>query len=263
MSYTSVLKRLSVRDMTVLSIVAEMYGAPMDVVASMLRVSQDRAYRIARGWTEATMISPLRVKPVPGYAWIFPTRAAGEALTGRQLRAWVPTPKMAAHVRTTLEVRLALVGLDLDRWVSERALRGEQPPTRAGVARSHIHDGRFRTKAGDWWAVEVELSPKDPAAARSALASAVQVARSAGCVGVTYYCRGERVKNVIRTAAAGVDFSDGFRVTLDDVDALLARSAFAPSSPGARPGFRVIEGGACDPTSIQVTDRDARKGDRS
>ncbi|MEV6432937.1 hypothetical protein [Nocardia sp. NPDC051463] len=241
------MKQLSPRDMTVLTILAEMYGAPIDVVAVMLGVTRDRTYRVVRKWTEAGMVSDLRVTPVPGSAWVFPTRAAGEALTGRTTRAWMPTPKMAAHVRTTLELRLALVGLDLDRWISERALRAEVPPTRAGVARPHIHDGRYITNTGELRAVEIELSPKNLAAAKSAIAQSVQAARAADCDGVTYYCRGAAVKNVIRAAAGGLDLSDGPRVRLVDVDEALATSV-------PRPGLRVIEGGASDHEIPQVTD---------
>jgi hypothetical protein len=243
------MKQLSPRDMVVLTILAEMYGAPMDVVARMLGVTRDRTYRVVRKWIAANMVSDLRVTPVPGSSWVFPTRLAGEALTGRTTRAWMPTPKMAAHVRATLELRLALTGLDLDRWISERALRAEVQPTRAGVARPHIHDGRYFTSSGELRAVEVELSPKNLSAAKAALAQSVQSARAADCDGVTYYCRGEAVKNVIRSAAAGLDLSDGPIVRLVDLDEVLLSTSSAP-----RPGLRVIEGGASDHEIPQVTD---------
>ncbi len=236
--------------MVVLTILAEMYGAPVDLVAAMLQVSQDRSYRIVRKWIAAGMIADTRVTPVPGAFWVYPTRTGAEALTGRWVRAWVPRPMMANHVRTTLEIRLALVGLDLDRWISERALRSEQPPTRSGMPRPHIHDGRYITSSGELWAVEVELSPKNLTAAKSAMAQAVQAARAADCAGVTYYCRGEAVKNVIRSAAGALDLSDGPKVRLADVDELLA----SPSAP--RPELRVIEGGASDHEIPQATEPD-------
>lgn len=248
------MKQLSPRDMAVLSIIAEMYGAPIDLVAKMLGVTHDRARKVALRWTEAGMVSDLRVRPVPGSAWIFPTRQAGEALTGRPLRAWMPTPKMAAHVRATLELRLTLTGLDLDRWVSERALRAEVGPTKAGIPRPHIHDGRYVTSFGELRAVEVELTPKNLAAAKSALAQSVQAARLAGCEAVTYYCRGAAVKSVIRSAASAVDLSSGPSVRLADLDEVLAdldQSLKAVLTP--RPGLRVIEGGASDHEISQVT----------
>uniref|UniRef100_UPI003F49A314 hypothetical protein n=1 Tax=Nocardia sp. CA-095871 TaxID=3239971 RepID=UPI003F49A314 len=256
------MKQLSPRDMVVLTVLAEMYGAPLDLVAQMLGVSRDRTYKVLRKWTAAGMISDLRVTPVPGSAWVFTTRSAGEALTGRAMRAWMPTPKMAAHVRTTLQLRLALVGLDLDRWISERALRSEVGPTRAGQPRPHIHDGRFITSSGELRAVEVELTPKNLTAAKSSMAQSVKAAAVAGCDRVTYYCRGEAVKSVIRSAAGALDLSDGPDVRLTDLDELLAKA----SSP--RPELRVIEGGASDheipqaaqpDEETQVTDPDEGK----
>jgi hypothetical protein len=242
--------QLSPRDMTVLTILAEMYGAPLDLVQQMLGISRRRTYYVTNKWAEARMVSDLKIRPVPGAAWIYPTRTAAESLTGRWARAWVPTPKMAAHTRAVLEVRLALVGLDLDRWVSERAMRSEQPPTRAGVARTHVHDGRWITSTGELRAVEVELSPKNLTAAKSAMAQAVQAASTAECERVTYYCRGEAVKNVIRSAAAGLNLADGPKVHLADLDELLA----PVSDDAPRPGLRVIEGGASDHEIPQVTD---------
>ncbi|WP_067652926.1 hypothetical protein [Nocardia harenae] len=239
--------RLGPRDMTALTILAEMYGAPMDVLARMLGVTVDRAARVARNWTEAQMLAKQRVTPVPGRPWVFPTRAAVEALTGRATQAWLPTPKMAAHTRAVLELRLALVGLDLDRWISERSLRAEVGPTKAGVARPHIHDGRFLTDAGQWWAVEVELTPKNLGAARKAMAAAVRAAQRAECESLVYYCRSDAVKAVTTDAAASLDLSSGPKVRLRDLDAELS------SSP-PRPGLRVIEGGASDHEIPQVTD---------
>ncbi|MGV9785415.1 hypothetical protein [Nocardia farcinica] len=247
------LVKLTPRDMTVLSVIAEMYGAPMDLVTSMLAVSRPRAANIVRRWTEARMVSDLRVTPVPGPSWIFPTREAAQALTGRWVRSWVPTPKMAAHVRATLELRLALVGLDLERWISERALRAEVPPTRPGVPRPHIHDGRYITSSGELRAVEVELTAKNLSAAKSAIAQSVQAARGAGCDGVTYFCRGNAVKNVIRRAAASLDLSGGPVVRLADLDEVVSSSA-------PRPGLRVIEGGASDHEIPQVTGPNDGKG---
>ncbi|MEV6297762.1 hypothetical protein AB0M41_47270, partial [Streptomyces sp. NPDC051896] len=106
--------QLSPRDMLVLTILAEMYGAPLELVAYMLGVSRSRAYRIVARWQKARMISDNRVRPVPGSIWVYPTRSACEALLDRSVRYWVPTPKMAAHTLAVFQLRLALTGLDLD-----------------------------------------------------------------------------------------------------------------------------------------------------
>ncbi|WP_156910306.1 hypothetical protein [Nocardia mangyaensis] len=247
--------RLSPRDMAGLTILAEMYGAPMDVVGEMLGVSSSRTYRIVAKWSAAGMISDRRPRPVLGPAWIFPTKSTAEALLDRPVRYWVPTPKMAAHTKAVFQLRLALTGMDLDRWISERTLRADVGMVKAGQPRPHIHDGRFYNSAGDLWAVEVELTPKSIAAARSAVFQAVRAAQSAECVGLTYYCRGEAVKTVIRTAANGMDTDSGPRLRLVDLDGFLAKQKADSSSPDLRPGLRVIAGGAADHENTQVTDR--------
>ncbi|WP_280450165.1 hypothetical protein [Nocardia brasiliensis] len=250
--------RLSPRDMAGLTILAENYGAQIDVVAEMLRVSISRAYRITAKWTAAGMISEKRLRPVLGPSWIFPTRSAAEALLGRPVRYWVPTPKMAAHTRAVLELRLALTGMDLDRWTSERQLRSEVGLLKAGQLRPHIHDGRYLTSGGELWAVEVELTAKSIGAARNSVAQAWQTAQRAECAGLTFYCRGEAVKNVIRTVAAGLNLSDGPTLTLTDLDDVLAKKR-AKSVPALRPGLRVIAGGAADHEISQVSDPDNGK----
>ncbi|MCX4094835.1 hypothetical protein [Nocardia sp. alder85J] len=236
--------QLGPRDMHVLTILAEMYGAPLDLVVQMLGVSQSRAYRIVAKWVEAHMVPAHRVRPVPGSSWVYPSRTACEVLLDRPVRYWVPTPKMAAHTRAVLELRLALTSMDLERWISERALRAEVGVVHAGQSRPHIHDGRYLTGAGEWWAVEVELTAKSAAAARSAVFQALQVAQRADCAGLTYFYRGDAVNNVIRTAAAGLDLSSGPKLTVRDLDERLAEARTETSSPAARPGLRVITGGA-------------------
>ncbi|MGY1948919.1 hypothetical protein [Nocardia asiatica] len=236
--------QLSPRDMLVLTILAEMYGAPLELVAYMLGVSRSRASRIVARWQKARMISDNRVRPVPGSVWVYPSRSACEALLNRSVRYWVPTPKMAAHTLAVFQLRLALTGLDLDRWISERSMRADVGLVKAGQPRPHIHDGRYITTAGELWAVEVELTAKSATAARTSVVQALKVAERAQCMGLTYYCRGEAVKNVIRTAAAGLDLSDGPKLRLVDLDELLAKKKAESFSLASRPGLRVIAGGA-------------------
>ena len=250
--------RFSPRDMVVLTVLAEMYGAPLELVAQMLGVSRSRAYRIVARWEAARMISDNRVRPVPGSAWVYPTKSAAEALLGRSVRHWVPKPKMAAHTLAVLELRLALTGLDLDRWISERQLRSEVGLLKAGQPRPHIHDGRYVSDAGDLWAVEVELTAKSISAARASVVQALHVAERANCAGLKFYCRGEATKNVIRAVAAGLDLSTGPKLTLNDLDEVLAKQR-AESSPVLRPGLRVIAGGAADHEISQVSDHNDGK----
>jgi hypothetical protein len=174
---------------------------------------------------------------------VFPTRSATEGLTGLSTQFWTPTPKMAAHVRTVLELRLALVGLDLERWISERELRAQVGPVRAGEARPHIHDGRYYDQQGRLWAVEVELTAKNAAAARIAVAKAKQAAAKANCDKLIYYCRTGEIRNVVAEAARAAAGVEGPSIRV----ATLAE-AFGTTStvPGSRPGLSLIEGGASD-----------------
>ena len=88
------------------------------------------------------------------------------------------------------------------------------------------------------------------------MARALHVAERADCAGLTYYCRGEAVKNVIRAASAGL--SKGPKLTLVDLDELLAKKAES-SSLAPRPGLRVIAGGAADHDDTQVSDHNDGK----
>lgn len=245
----------SPRDMVVLTVLAEHYGAPLDVVARMLGVSLPSAYRIVRKWRGAHMVSGLKIRPVPGPAWVFPTKSAVEALLPFWARYWTPTPKMAAHVVTVLEARLALVGLDLDRWISERELRAQSGPVRPGEPRPHVHDGRWLDSAGDWRAVEIELTAKGPQAAKAAVARAKQAAHGE-CAWLIYYCadpeivdkhgrptgqRSKEIYNLIHAAAKETASVAGPPVKVAGLSELLPDRGSA-----VRPGLTVIAGGAAD-----------------
>ncbi|MEV6359176.1 hypothetical protein [Nocardia asteroides] len=232
---------LGVRDMTGLTILAQMYGAPLNLVASMHGISIRSAYRMAQRWRDTGMISPLTVRPVPGPAWVFPTRTAAESLLGIDVQHWTPTPGRAAHVAAVFALRTALTGTDLDRWTSERVLHSEVGAIAPGQRRPYIPHGRYTTSSGELWAVQVELIRKAPAVTKTAMFRAYQAAQAAGCDGLVFYCRGEAVKTALRTAAAGLDLTGGPRVRMADLDQMLAR----PVSPAEqRPDLSVIPGGA-------------------
>lgn len=237
--------RLSPRDMVALTILSEMYGAPLDVVALMLGVSINRAYRITKKWESARMLSARRVRPVPGPSWVVPTRATAESLLGKPTRFWLPSPKMAAHTEAVLKLRLALVGLDLDRWVSERQLRAEVPPVAAGKARTHIHDGRFYSDDGSLVAVEVELTTKNASQAKSTMWQALRAAEQAGCSEVRYYTNKPEIRELLRRAASSLDMSTGPTARLFDLNKALGldQADETDTAAGERAGLRVITGG--------------------
>ncbi|WP_410870883.1 hypothetical protein [Nocardia sp. A7] len=232
---------LGARDMTSLTILAEMYGAPLDLVASMHGLSMRSAYRMAQRWRDTDMISGLNVRPVPGPAWVFPTRTAAESLLGVEVQHWSPTPGRAAHVAALFALRTALTGLDVDRWISERVLYSELGPTKPGQKRPHVHHGRYTNASGELWAVQVDQFRRAPAVTKSAMYRAFLSAKAVGCDGLIFYCRGDAVKRAVREAAAGLDLTGGPRMRLADLDEVLARRV----SPALqRPDLTVIPGGA-------------------
>ncbi|MEV0765173.1 hypothetical protein [Nocardia sp. NPDC050435] len=251
-------RRLGPVDMIGLTIVAEHYGIRMDDLAEMFAISRRSAYRRAQRWREAGMVAAIGVRPVPGPTWVFIRKSAAEALLGFPVHSWAPTPKMADHVRTVLRVRLALVGMDLDRWVSERVLRSEVGRVKAGESRPHIHDGRWLDSEGRWWAVEVELTAKNLAAAKTAVYKAAHTAKAAELDGLIYYCRTEwintdgttrrsdQIHTVVREAAGyAMDQIDGLSFRVAKLEEVLTTNN-KDENAHARPGLRVIEGGASD-----------------
>ncbi|MFR9774183.1 hypothetical protein [Nocardia sp. SC052] len=250
--------RLSPRDMRVVTILAEMYGAPMDRVAGMLGVQLTSAYRTVAKWRATHLVSGMKVRPVAGHTWVFPTRSATEAILPYYAKYWTPSPKMAAHVTAVLDVRLALTGQDLDRWIPERQLRAELGMARPGEQRQHVHDGRFYDSEGRLWAVEVELTAKNLAAAKISVAKALHAARKANCAGVMYFCRTverdrdgrivrrtDEIRNVIATAVKAVRQAEDPVVRAAILEEVLGTNA--ETTPAvARPGLSLIEGGASD-----------------
>ncbi|MBL1079487.1 hypothetical protein JK358_34285 [Nocardia sp. 2] len=261
--------RLGIRDMTSATVVAEHYGAPLDQVATILDTSIPNTRRIVARWRNAGLMADTPVKPIPGMTWVYCTAKSAEELQGFPCRYWKPTPTMADHVLTVLRVRLALVGPTVGNWVSERRIRYDSQAGQSfrGVRRPHIHDGRYTADDGSFWAVEVELTAKDPVKAREAVHGAYEAARLAGCDGLVYYCRGEAVRTVVETAARGLQLSTDCKFVVADLDAMLeaaekqaaeqaaeraaARAAAKAGTP-ARGGLRVITGG---PESGQAVNR--------
>lgn len=252
--------RLGPRDLRALTIIAESWGVPLDLAAELLLdTSMPNMYRIHGRWVEAGMVAPLGTVPVPGPSWVYMTRSGAEQLLGFEVRAWKPKPKMADHNITVFRTRIALVGTDLERWISERILAKELGgPVKAGHSRPHIHDGRYFTDQGELWAVEVELTAKNLTKARDVVGAAYTLAADSGCDGLDYYYRGLDVRNVLGkvTQALRNDFPNGPRIRLRDVDVFLAEAdaqrkqariaQLLGAATAERRGLRMISGGAAD-----------------
>ncbi|MFI8978450.1 hypothetical protein ACIGO9_36610 [Nocardia asteroides] len=209
--------RLSPRDMWALQWVAEMYAVPMSVLAALLGTSEQNAYRVASRWKSAGMLpSKKTYRPIPGSQWVVPSSDVATSLLGFHCSAWVPGPKNANHLSITAQVRIALAGNkpgEEDSWVSERVLRYSNRPESFGGARPHLHDGHYTDDLGRLHAIEVELTRKGSADAKTKVRAAYEAAKKAGAASLIYYATpdaGARVvtaaKAVLRPAADDPEF---------------------------------------------------------
>jgi hypothetical protein len=91
----------------------------------------------------------------------------------------------------------------LEGWVGERLLRRElaeaQAPRTAGIP-----DGVWTKSDGERVLVEVELSPKDPAALRAKLLRTPDSLRRWGCAHVLYVVPNEVVRDAVVRARTGL-----------------------------------------------------------
>lgn len=155
--------RLTPRDAMALEWLAQMYGAPQDVVASLLGATIDRSYKVVERWVRARQVDTATVDA--GYRWIWTPPTAASAWLGWQPPNWRPRLGTAMHVRATAEIRLAFCGSSLEGWVSERLLRHEASQDvgrrMSGQRVAHIPDGLLLLPTGQPCRIEAELSPKE------------------------------------------------------------------------------------------------------
>jgi hypothetical protein len=150
---------------------AEMYAAPYDVLAVRLGVADARVRGITARWRDAGLAATGRLAEGPFWCWLTP---AGMRQVGHKWEAAPPPLARLAHIRAVLAARIWLESTEewtagRAWWRCERRLRGERP----GVGQpGHVPDAEIlwpsvpgSPRAGESWAVEVELTPK--AAART------------------------------------------------------------------------------------------------
>ncbi|WP_063057281.1 hypothetical protein [Nocardia salmonicida] len=200
--------RLSPRDMWALQWVAEMYAVPMWVLALLLGTSEQNAYRVSSRWKAAGMLSRAKTyRPIPGSQWVVPTSEVATSLLGFHCAGWVPGPKDANHLQLTAQVRIALAGNrpgEEDSWVSERVLRNLNRASTFGGARPHLHDGHYTDDLGRLHAIEVELTRKGSADARTKVRAAYDAAKAAGAASLRYYTANSDVATRVITAGKAV-----------------------------------------------------------
>jgi len=158
--------KLTDRDITGLTLIADQYGAPVDLLAGALDVQPDRLRGILARWRHAgwAATGPLGKGP----AWCWPT-PAGMRLLGLSYGAKEPSATRLPHIRAVLAVRLWLqsgqaYGDGMAWWRSERRIRAASGG-RVGIA--HLPDAEIHWPsldgapyAGQIWAIEAELTPK-------------------------------------------------------------------------------------------------------
>jgi hypothetical protein len=214
--------RLSQRDIDGLLLCGEQYGAPFDLLASALRVHQDRLPAITTRWRRAGYAATGRLGPGPSWCWL--TRA-GMTETGLGYPAVRPALGRLAHVRAVLAVRLWLgAGPAWQQgqawWHSERRLNSAMPgPGRQG----HLPDAEIHWPslpgspyAGQVWAIEVELTPKPlPRTTRimGGLLTPVQYAQ-------VIYLTAPAARTVVARAAASIPAVEQARVVIRELPAI-------------------------------------------
>jgi hypothetical protein len=162
--------RLQRRDAAGLITLAEMYAAPYDLLAALLRVSEDRLRGITARWRGAGLAATGRLTEGPRWCWLTPP---GMRQVGYPWEAAPPPLARLAHIRAVLAARMWLESAPewqqgRASWRSERSLRDGRPA--AGQAHTPDAEALWPSiagspRAGETWCIEVELTPK--AAART------------------------------------------------------------------------------------------------
>jgi hypothetical protein len=158
--------RLTARDVTGLVLCGDMHGAPYDLLAQHLDVTEDRLRAIVARWRHAGLADTGRLGPGPAWCWL--TRP-GLAAAGMSYAVSPPSLARLAHLRAVLAIRLSLQAGDAwqaghAHWRSERRIRaamaGRLPAGHVPDAEVSWPDVPGSRYAGERWAIEAELTPK-------------------------------------------------------------------------------------------------------
>ncbi|BAW05877.1 hypothetical protein [Nocardia seriolae] len=249
-------KLLTARQNQAMDGITDMFGMQIDVLAWFLDTDLSTAYHIANILTARGDLYPLATVQ-PGRAWAVVKRDKAAPRLGWRPPEWHPPIALAGHYRAVTQARIMLVGSDPERWVSERHLRHHAEELAAAVweprpalssgrepraGRPHVHDGWVLRRINgelQWWAVEVELTRKDPADMDTALQGTMRATqtmvpfRQVGeLVGLLYLCRTAHVLDGVSAAADrlppeidAIDIEFETRDFDDDWTTFLARRA--------------------------------------
>lgn len=155
--------RQTARDAAVLEWLSQMYGAPLDVIARGLGVSDGRAWALADRWRRAGWVEVQKVDAGP--MWVWPVRSTAGEYLGWDPGHWRPRQTTTGHLRAVAEVRLWAQGgrITPDGWTSERHMRHEVARGRLrqqGDQFPHLPDGIVHHPERGTFVIEVELTPK-------------------------------------------------------------------------------------------------------
>jgi hypothetical protein len=158
--------KLTDRDITGLTLLGDQYGAPVDLLAGALGVTEERLRGILSRWRHAGWAATGTLGKGPPWCWLTP---AGMRLLGLPYAAKEPSVSRLAHIRAVLAVRLWLQAGEVYQegrawWRSERRIRAAAGG-KVGIA--HVPDAEIHWPsldgspyAGQIWAIEAELTPK-------------------------------------------------------------------------------------------------------
>lgn len=181
--------RTTDRDLTVLTWLAEQYGAPEDQIGKLLRPEapvQRQVFSTAAAvqrWRNLGWVDTGRVQ-VGKPRWVWPKGFMSSRLLGWDVQPWTPSPVRAAHMSAVNEVRLR----HPHGWVSERRLLHEVGFRFEGV-RVRVPDGLVDIGGqvgGRLMLLEVELSRKSPEAMAEAVRGWPEACERWGADGVLW-----------------------------------------------------------------------------
>jgi hypothetical protein len=158
--------KITDRDITGMTLCADQYGAPYDLLAAALDVTVDRLRGIVARWRHAGYATTRSLGHGPAWCWPTP---AGMRLLGLPYPAAEPSVTRLAHIRAVLAVRMWLQSGELYQqqrawWRSGRRILAA---TAGQAATAHLPDAEVHWPSladspygGQIWAIEAELTPK-------------------------------------------------------------------------------------------------------
>ena len=192
---------LAVRDADALIFAADMYGVPLDQLATLTGGERSARAAAAR-WRELGYAEMARLSAGPAWVWV--TRP-GLAACGLRYQPAKPALSRLAHIRAVAAARIALEATSGYRrgaayWRCERRIRSRHgvgmrqhlpdaevhwPDAPAAVTAGGEPDGAVGWTpvawAGECWAVEAELSPKPVARTEAIMREILSRTGDYGC----------------------------------------------------------------------------------